>query len=84
MQDAPGAGRRARVDSTTRNRRDPTRRLTSSEDAPHKPSVKGAGVGRESEGLVVPMTMATRTPSKGRSPALVTLARGGKHEGMVR
>ena len=84
MQDAPGVGRRARVESTTRNRRDPTRRLTSSEGAPYKPSVKGAGVGRESEGLVVPMTMATRTPSKGRSPALVTLERGGKHEGMVR
>ena len=84
MQDAPGVGRMARVDSTARNRRGPTRRLTSSEDLPYKPSVKGAGVGRESEGLVVPMTTAATTPFKGRSPALVTLERGGKHEGMVR
>jgi hypothetical protein len=84
MQDAPGVERMARVDSTARNRRDPTWRLTSSEGRPYKPSVKGAGVGRESEGLVVPVTMATRTPFKGRSPALVTLERGGKHEGMVR
>ena len=84
MQDAPGVERMARADSTTRNRRDPTRRLTSSEGLPYKPSVKRAGVGRESEGLVVPMTMATKTPSEGRSPALVTLVVGGKHEGMVR
>ena len=84
MQDPLGVLRRARVDSTARNRRDPTWRLTSSKGRPYKPSVKGAGVGRESEGLVVPMTTATTTPSKGRSPALVTLERGGKHEGMVR
>ena len=84
MQDAPGVERMARVDSTARNRRDPTWRLTSSEGRPYKPRVKGAGVGRESEGLVVPMRTATRTPFEGRSPALVTLERGGKHEGMVR
>jgi hypothetical protein len=84
MQDAPGVLRRARVDSTARNRRDPTRRLTSSEDWSYKPSVKGAGAGRESEGLVVPRTTATRTPSEERSPALVALVVGGKHEGMVR
>ena len=84
MQDAPGVGRRARIDSTARNRRDPTWRLTSSEGLPYKPSVKGVGVGRESEGLVVPRTMATKTPSEGRSPALVALGCGGKHEGMVR
>jgi hypothetical protein len=83
MQDTPGVLRRARVDSTARNRRDPTRRLTSSEGRPYKPSVKGAGVGRESEGLVVPMKTATRTPSEGRSPALVALVGGGKCEGMA-
>jgi hypothetical protein len=84
MQDALGVEGTARADSTARNRRDPTWRLTSSEGLPYKPSVKGASVGRESEGLVVLMTMATKTPSEGRSPALVTLERGGKHEGMVR
>jgi hypothetical protein len=84
MQDTPGVLRRARVDSTARNRRDPTRRLTSSEGLPYKPSVKGAGAGRESDGHVVPKTTATRTPTEGRSPTLVALVVGGKHEGMVR
>ena len=83
MQDAPGVLRRARADSTTRNRRGPTRRLTSSEGWPYKPSAKGASVGRESEGFVVPMTMATITPSEGRGPALVALVGGGKCEGMA-
>jgi hypothetical protein len=84
MQDAPGVRRRARIDSTARNRRDPTRRLTLSEDLAYKPRVKGPGAGRESEGLVVPRRTATRTPSEGRGPALVTLGCGGKHEGMDR
>ena len=83
MQDAPGVRRRARVDSTARNRRDPTWRLTSSEGLPYKPRVKGASAGRESEGLVVPRRMVTRTPSEGRSPALVALVDGGKCEGMA-
>jgi hypothetical protein len=84
MQDAPGVGRRARAESTTRNRRGPTRRLTSSEGWPYKPRAKGAGAGRESEGLVVPMRTVTTTPSEERSPALVALVSGGKHEGMAR
>ena len=84
MQDTPGVLRRARVDSTTRNRRGPTWRLTSSEGRPYKPSVKGAGAGRESEGLVVPERAATITLSEGRGPALVVLADGGKCEGMIR
>src|SRR5438093_1287646 len=84
MQDAPGVGRKARVDSTARNRRGPTRRLTSSEGRPYKPSAKGAGAGRESEGPVVPMRAATTTPFEGRGPALVALVRGDKHEGMAR
>ena len=84
MQDTPGVLRRARVDSTARNRRDPTRRLTSSEGRPYKPSVKGAGAGRESEGLVVPQRTATTTLLEGRGPALVMLADGGKCEGMIR
>ena len=84
MQDAPGVLRRARVDSATRNRRDPTRWLTSSEGRPYKPSVKGAGAGRESEGLIVLRKAATTTLSEGRSPALVALVNGGKDEGMAR
>jgi hypothetical protein len=84
MQDAPGVWRRARVDSATRNRRDPTRRLTSSGGPPYKPSAKWAGAGRESEGPIVPAKAETRTPPEGRGPALVMLASGGKCEGMWR
>ena len=45
--------------------------------------VKGDRAGRESEGLIVLTTSATRTPVEGRSPALVVLVQGGKREGMV-
>ena len=83
MQDTPGVWRRARADSTARNRRDPTRRLTSSEGRPYKPRVKGAGVGRESEGFVVPSMPVAITPAEGRDPALVALVGGGKCEGMA-
>ena len=81
VQAAPGVWRRARSDSPTRNRRDPRRWPTSGEDALHKPSAKAARVGRESEGLVVPK-MSVERLTEGRSPALVTLSRGGKGEGM--
>jgi len=83
VQDVPGVWRRARGDSPTRNRRDPTRQPTSGRDRSYKPKVKGTGAGRESEGLIVPLKTATRTPSEGRGPTLITLARGGKCEGMV-
>jgi hypothetical protein len=84
VQDIPGVGRRARSDSPARNRRDPTRPPTSGKDLTYKPSVKWKGVGRESEGLIVPVKAATTTTSEGRGPALVTLVRGGKCEGMAR
>ena len=81
VQDAPGVRRRARSDSPTRNRRDPPRRPTSGEGAVHKPSAKGPRVGRESEGLVVPLRSG-ESRTEGRSPALVALSRGSKDEGM--
>ena len=84
VQDVPGVRRRARGDSPARNRRDPTRRPTSGKDPTYKPSAKWKGVGRESAGLIVPQSAATRTPQEGRGPTLVTLARGGKCEGMAR
>jgi hypothetical protein len=84
VQDIPGVRRRARGDSPTRNRRDPTRPPPSGKDPTYKPSVKWKGVGRESEGLIVPRSAATRTPQEGRGPALVKLACGGKYEGMAR
>ena len=84
VQDVLGVWGRARHDSPSRNRRDPTRQPTSGKDPLYKPSAKGAGAGRESEGLIVPTRTVTRTLSEGRSPALVVLAHGGKCEGMVR
>jgi len=83
VQDIPGVWRRARGDSPARNRRDPTRRPTSGKDPTYKPSAKWKGVGRESEGPIVPERAATITSSEGRGPALVTLVCGGKCEGMA-
>jgi hypothetical protein len=74
MQDARGVRRRACGQSSVRNRRDPSWRPTSGKGGPYKPSAKGDRAGRESEGPVVPMTPATRTPTEGRGPALVTAA----------
>lgn len=80
-QDVPGVRRRARSESPARNRRGPTRRLTSSEDRAYKPRAKRRGVGRESEGRVVP-SMAGESRTEGRGPALVVLVRVGPDEGM--
>lgn len=43
---------------------------------------KGDRAERESEGLVVPMTAATKTRSEGRGPASVVRPHGGKGEGL--
>ncbi len=82
-QDASGVLRRARGESSTRNRRDPTRQPTSGEGGSHKPKAKGSRVERESEGLVVPLKAGTKIPSEGRGPALVAPGPGGKCEGMA-
>jgi hypothetical protein len=74
MQDARGAGRRACGHRSVRNRRDPSRWPTLGAGGPHKPTVKGDRAGRESEGPVVPLTPATKTPAEGRGPALVAVA----------
>lgn len=81
MQDTPGVRRRARNDSSIRNRRGPTRRLTSSAGDAYKRRAKWRRVGRESEGLVVLLTPG-ESSDEGRSPALVALACGSKDEGM--
>jgi hypothetical protein len=80
-QATPGVGRRARNDSSTRNRRDPRRRLTSSAGDAYKRNAKWRRAGRESEGRVVP-SMPGESRAEGRGPAVVVLAGGGKGEGM--
>jgi len=74
IQDARGVERRACGQSSVWNRRDPSRRPTSGEGGPYKPSAKGDRAGRESEGPIVPLTPATKTPAEGRGPALVMAA----------
>ena len=81
MQDVPGVWRRARSDSSTRNRRGPTPPPTSGKDPTYKPSAKRKGAERESEGRVVPLTL-DESRVEGRGPTLVALACGGKDEGM--
>ena len=82
MQDAPGVWRRARSDSSTRNRRDPRRLLTLSEGVAYKWNAKWQRAGRESEGSIVLLTPG-ESREEGRGPALVVLACGGKGEGMA-
>jgi hypothetical protein len=48
----------------------------------YKPTAKSHRVGRESEGLVVPVRPG-ETRAEGRGPALVALAPGGKGEGIA-
>jgi len=82
VEDASGVEGRARGESSTRNRRGPTWRPTLGEGGFYKPKVKGSRAGRESEGFVVAMTTATKTPFERRGPTLVAFVTGGKCEGM--
>ena len=82
MQDTPGVWRRARSDSSTRNRGDPHRQPTSGEGAAYKRNAKWPRAGRESEGFIVLMTSG-ESREEGENPALVALACGGKGEGMA-
>ena len=67
VQDARGVWSRACGDSSVRNRRDPSRRSASDEGGPYKPTAKGDRAGRESEGLVVPLTPAKKA-GRGKGP----------------
>ena len=81
MQDAPGVGRRARSDSSTRNRRGPRWLPTLGEGDAYKRNAKWCRARRESEGFVVPL-MLGESRVEGRGPALVTLVVAGTGEGM--
>ena len=48
-----------------------------------KPMVKRSRVERESEGLIVPLTVSTKTASEGRGSASTVSSDGGKREGMT-
>jgi len=82
VQGPPGVGKAARSDSLGRNRRGPTWRPPSGKDPGYKPSAKCRGARRASEGFIVPSSPG-ESREEGRGPTLVTLARGGKYEGMA-
>lgn len=67
VQDRRGVERRACGHSPMRNRRGPSRRLTSSEGEPYKPKVKEDRAGRESEGPVVLLTPVDKA-GRGKGP----------------
>ncbi len=67
MQGARGVWRRACGHSLMRNRRDPSRRPASGEGGPYKPTAKGDRAGRESEGLIVPLTPVANA-GRGKGP----------------
>lgn len=80
-QDTPGVRRRARSDSSSRNRRGPHRLPTLGEGAAYKRNAKWRRAGRESEGPIV-LLMPGESREEGRGPALAMLEAGGKDEGM--
>lgn len=80
-QDAPGVWRRARSESSARNRRGPRWWPTSGEGDAYKRNAKSRRTRRESEGFVVPL-IADESRTEGRGPALVTLDVAGTGEGM--
>jgi hypothetical protein len=65
-QDARGVERTACGNSSMRNRRDPSRLLTSSEGGSYKPMAKADRAGRESEGFIVPLKPAKA--GRGKEP----------------
>ena len=80
-QDTPGVGRRARSDSSARNRRGPRWLPTLGEGGAYKRIAKSRRASRESEGPVVLPTLG-ESRVEGRGPALVTLDGAGLGEGM--
>jgi len=80
-QDTPGVGRRARSESSARNRRDPRWRPTLGEGGAYKRNAKSRCARRESEGFIV-LTTLGESRVEGRGPALVTLDVEGTGEGM--
>ena len=80
-QDTPGVWKAARSDSLMRNRRDPTQRPASGKDHAYKAEPKSHGVGRESEGLIVPGKPGK--PGGGKGLCFGHGWERGKCEGMV-
>ena len=72
----------ARLQGTTRNRRDPSGPPSSGQGGSYKPMVKSSAVQRESEGIVVPVMVPTNNGTGGKGPCGGSGSGGGKREGM--
>lgn len=73
----------ARVEGSSRNRRDPSAQPLSGQGAPYKPSAKSATAQRGSEGIVVPMRPVQQNAGRGKGPCGGRVGSGGKREGMA-
>ena len=80
--DLPGVWDAGCGEGSMRDRRDPTRQLSSSKDRLHKEKPKTGGVGRESEGSIVPGKAEIQTAG-GKGPCFGRACEGGKREGMA-
>ena len=80
--DLPGVRAAARVEGSSRNRRDPSAWPLSGQGAPYKPSAKSATAQRESEGIVVPLRPVQQNAGRGKGPCGGRVGSGGKREGM--
>ena len=79
----PGVEGVARVQGSTRNRRDPSAQPESGRSASNKPKVKSSAVQRESEEVVVPTMAATNNAAVGKGLCGSHAAKGSKREGMT-
>ena len=73
----------ARAQGSVWNRRDPSARPTSGQSGAYKPMVKSRRVQRESEGVVLPMKVATNNAAGGKDPCFGHVRDEGKCQGMA-
>ena len=66
-----------------RNTRDPSARPRSGQGASYKPEAKTTAAQRESEGITVPVMVATNNATGGRGPCGGRVGNAGKHKGMA-
>ena len=81
--DLPGVEGVARVQGSTRNRRDPSARPVSGRGDSYKPKAKASAAQRKSEGVVVPAMAVTNNAAGGKGPCGDHAEDGGKREGMA-
>src|SRR5437773_3623688 len=72
----------ARAQGSVWNRRDPSAQPLSGQGGSYKPMVKSRRAQRESEGVVLPMMVATNNATGGKGPCFGHARRKGKCEGM--